>query len=74
MSNVFLQDNQSAIHMEHNGRNSYTLNLIHIYIRFFAKDLVDKEELNTEYCTTHVILANCLQNHCRESYSNGLDS
>ena len=46
-NNVLYQDNQSAIRMEENGRNSCTGNSIHIDIRFFfSKDRVDKKEIS----------------------------
>ena len=57
-SSRFFQDNQSAMRMEVNGRNSWTGNLQHIYIRyFFIKDLVEKQELSIVYCPTHLMLA-----------------
>ena len=52
------QDNQSAIKMEKNGRNSCTGNSRHIKIRyFFVKDLVDKGEVEIVYCPTEQMLA-----------------
>jgi hypothetical protein len=57
-SNVLFQDNQSAIKMETNGRNSCTGNSRHVDIRyFFVKDRVDKNELKIEYCPTQQMLA-----------------
>ena len=57
-SNVIYQDNQSAIRMERNGRNSCTGNSRHIHIRyFFVKDRVDKGEMSIGYCPTAQILA-----------------
>ena len=57
-NNNLYQDNQSAIRMETNGRNSCTGNSRHIDIRyFFVKDRVDKGELNIKYCPTHMMLA-----------------
>jgi hypothetical protein len=57
-SNVIKQDNQSAIRMEINGRNSCTGNSRHIDIRyFFIKDRVDKGEVSIEYCPTEIMLA-----------------
>jgi hypothetical protein len=56
--NLLLQDNQSAIKMERNGRNSCTGNSRHIDIRhFFVKDRVDKGEIQVEYCPTELMLA-----------------
>ena len=43
--NIVYQDNQSAIKMERNGRNSCTGNSRHVHIRFFfTKDRLDKKE------------------------------
>lgn len=56
--NIIYQDNQSAIKMEKNGRNSCTGRSRHINIRyFFVKDRVDKGELEIEYCPTLEMLA-----------------
>ena len=56
--NVVYQDNQSAIRMENNGRNSCTGNSRHIHIRyFFVKDRIDKGEMHVSYCPTHNMLA-----------------
>ena len=47
-----------AIRMEKNGRQSCTGNLRHINIRyFFAKDRVDKGEINIRHCPTGKMLA-----------------
>jgi hypothetical protein len=55
---VLYQDNQSAIKMEKNGRNSYSGNSRHISIRyFFVKNRVDKGEFTIEYCSTEWMLA-----------------
>ena len=57
-NNILFQDNQSAIRMERNGRNSCTGNSRHVSIRyFFVKDRVDKGEITVEYCPTHAMLA-----------------
>ena len=57
-TNILYQDNQSAIKMETNGRNSCTGNSRHVDIRyFFVKDRVDKKELQIEYCPTQQMLA-----------------
>ena len=57
-NNIIYQDNQSAIKMEKNGRNSCTGNSRHIDIRFFyVKDRVEKGEMNIEYCPTGMMLA-----------------
>ena len=56
--NVIYQDNQSAIRMEKNGRNSCTGNSRHIDVRyFFVKDRIDKREMCVEYCPTTAMLA-----------------
>ena len=57
-NNEIYQDNQSAICMEKNGRNSCTGNSRHKHIRyFFVKDRIDKGEMRVEYCPTHLMLA-----------------
>ena len=44
--------------MEKNGRNSYTGNSYHIFIRYLLiKDRIDKKEVKFEYCPTHLMLA-----------------
>ena len=56
--NILYQDNQSAIRMERNGRNSCTGNSRHIHIRyFFVKDRLDKGEVEVLYCPTEQTLA-----------------
>ena len=57
-NNIVYQDNQSAILLERNGRNSCTGNTRHINIRyFFIKDRIDKKEVKIEYCPTGLMLA-----------------
>jgi len=57
-NNIIFQDNQSAIKMEKNGRNSCTGNSRHIDIRyFFVKDRVDNGEVQVEYCPTLLMIA-----------------
>ena len=57
-NNIMFQDNQSAIRLETNGRNSCTGNSRHIDIRyFFVKDRVDKGEVKIEYCNTDDMIA-----------------
>jgi hypothetical protein len=57
-SNVLMQDNQSAIRMERNGKASTTGNSRHVHIRyFFMKDRVDKGEVDLQYCPTLEMLA-----------------
>jgi hypothetical protein len=58
VTNIFHQDNQSAMKMEKNGRNSCTGNSRHIHIRhFFIKDQVDAKHLEIVYCPTEEMLA-----------------
>ena len=57
-NNVIYHDNQSAIRMERNGRNSCTGNSNHIHIRYlFVKDGIDKREMRVQYYPTHLLLA-----------------
>ena len=54
---VLYQDNQSAIKMETNGRNSCTGNSRHIDIRyFFVHDRVKNGKLNVVFCLTGKML------------------
>ena len=56
--NMLYQDNESAIKMEINGRNSCTGNSRHIEIKcFWVKDRVDRKEVNVRYCPTALMLA-----------------
>ena len=56
--NVSYEDNQSAIFMEMNSRNSCTGNSRHINIRYFwVKDRVANKEVRIEYLPTHLMLA-----------------
>ena len=56
--NLLYQDNQSAILMLKNGRNSCTRNSRHInIIYFFVKDRIDKKEIRVEYCPSLIMLA-----------------
>lgn len=58
ISNVLYQDNQSAMKMERNGRNSCTGNSRHVNIRYFwVKDRIDKGEFELKYCATDRMLA-----------------
>ena len=62
-NNVLYQDNQSAIRMEENGRNSCMINSRHTDTRYFlSKDRVDKKEISIKYCPTTKMLAVFLQN------------
>ena len=54
----FFQDNQSAMKMEKNGRQSAGQRSRHIHIRyFFIKDRIDKGEINLVYCSTDKMVA-----------------
>lgn len=55
--NVLYQDNQSAMKMERNGRNSCTGNSRHVNIRYFwVKDKIEKGEVDLKYCPTEKML------------------
>jgi hypothetical protein len=55
---VLYQDNQLAMKLEINGRNSCTGNSRHISIRyFFVTDRLDNEEFMIEYCPTKEMIA-----------------
>ena len=55
---ILYQDNQSAIKMEKNGRNSCTGNSRHIDIRyFFIKDRVKSGAIEVVYCPTDKMVA-----------------
>ena len=55
---VIYQDNQSAIKMETNGRNSCAGNSRHIDIRyFFVHDRIKSGKLNVVFCPTEKMLA-----------------
>jgi hypothetical protein len=55
--NVLLQDNQSAIKLESNGRSSAGKRSRHLNIRyFFINDMKEKGHIIIEYCPTEKIL------------------
>ena len=55
---VLYQDNQSAILLEKNGRESSSKRTRHINIRYyFIKDNIKRKELTVEYCPTDDMLA-----------------
>ena len=57
-NNYIYQDNESAMKMEKNGRNSCTGNSRHVDIKYFwVKDRVDKKEVEIKYCPTTLMLA-----------------
>ena len=55
---LIYQDNESAIKMEVNGRNSCTGNSRHVNIKYFwVKDHIDKGVVRIKYCPTTLMLA-----------------
>lgn len=57
-NHVIYQDNESAMKMEQNGRNSCTGNSRQVDIKYFwVKDCVDKKMVGTKYCPTALMLA-----------------
>jgi hypothetical protein len=59
-SNIFEQDNASAICLEKNGRSSAGKQSRHINIRYFLKDWVKMENINVRHCPTEEMLADFL--------------
>jgi hypothetical protein len=58
MNNIFFQDNQSAIKLEKNGRQSCGEKSRHIDIRyFFIKDTIERENIDIKYCPTEIMIA-----------------
>ena len=56
--NIFYQDNQSAMRLERNGRQSCGQKSRHIDIRyFFIKDRIKSGNIDLQYCPTEVMLA-----------------
>jgi len=57
-SNIYYQDNESAIRIEKNGRQSCGEKSRHIGIRyFFIKDITKRENISIEHCRTDIMLA-----------------
>ena len=57
-SNIFYQDNQSAILLEKNGRSSCGEKSRHINIRyFFIKDVLKREKITVAHCPTERMIA-----------------
>ena len=57
-SNIYYQDNQSAIRLESNGMSSSGQRTRHIDIRyFFIKDVIKREKINIHYCPTEKMVA-----------------
>jgi hypothetical protein len=66
-SNILYQDNQSAMHLEKNGRASAGQKSLHIDIRyFFIKDRLIQERMLIEHCPAEAMLADFLQSHYKE--------
>ena len=56
--NIFYQDNQSAMRLERNGRQSCGQKSRHIDVRyFFIKDRIKSGDIDLQYCPTEVMLA-----------------
>jgi hypothetical protein len=59
--NLFMQDNESAIKLEKNGRASAGQRTRHMDIRYFwIKDRVKQENIKITYCPTEAMLADFL--------------
>ena len=57
-SNIFYQDNTSAMKLEKNGMTSCGQKSRHINIRyFFIKDVIQGENIKIEYCPTEIMIA-----------------
>ena len=57
-SNVYYQDNESAMKIEMNGRKSCGEKSRHIHIRyFFIKDIIQMENIEIRHCKTDKMLA-----------------
>ena len=57
-SNVYYQDNESAMKIEMNGRKSCGEKSRHIHIRyFFIKDIIQMENIEIKHCKTDKMLA-----------------
>ena len=53
---ILFADNESAIKMEKNERNSCTGNSKHIDIKYFWVDMVYKKKIRVMYCPTWLVL------------------
>ena len=61
--NVLFKYNECSIKMDNNGWESCTVNSRQINIRhFFVKDIVDKEEIELQFCPTHLMIADYFTN------------
>ena len=62
-SNIFYQDNQSAILLEKNGRSSCGEKSRHINIRyFFIKDVLQREKITVTHCSTERMMGDYFTN------------
>jgi hypothetical protein len=67
---IVYQDNQSSIALQKYGQASSSKHTRHINIRyFFVTNQIASNEVSIEYCPTHEILADFLQNRYKEPYS-----
>jgi hypothetical protein len=67
---ILMQDNQSAILLQNNGRYSVGKGSKHIDIRyFFITDRIEKKRINVKYCPTEEMIADILPNHYKEHCS-----
>ena len=56
--NIIKQDNQSAIKLERNGTESVGKRTRHFNVKlFYVKDLIDKKDVEIEYCNTENMVA-----------------
>jgi hypothetical protein len=57
-TNIFYQDNMSAMKLKKNGRTSCGEKSRHIDIRyFFIKDVIKRENIDIQHCRTNIMLA-----------------
>ena len=68
--NILFQDNQSAINMEKDGKESCTGNSRNTDIHlFFSNDRIESNKISIEYCSTEHMLAYFLLKPYKEPYS-----
>ena len=61
MVNVIYQDNESTIRLSKNGKASSGKRTRHFDIKmFYVTDLIDRDELDIEYCPTEDMVADYL--------------
>ena len=72
---TLMQDNQSTMLLEKNGKASSSKWTRYINIRFFTiKDHLDKKDFELEYCPTDKMQADCVSKPLQGSTFNGLKS